>query len=77
MAWIKDGKANNLSTQGGSSTWEEGRTVFAPMLNTPWSQATSGPNVRFAQAGAVRTSPNEAWRAPSTRSTVPERPVSR
>lgn len=34
MGWIKDAKANLLLTQA-SHAFQEGRTVFAPMLNTP------------------------------------------
>lgn len=40
MGWIKDAKANMLSTEAARAR-EEGRAVFAPMLNTPITQSSS------------------------------------
>lgn len=47
MGFVKQSKANALSVEA-ERAYKEGRSVFAPMLNTPVSQSAS-----FALSGSV------------------------
>jgi hypothetical protein len=59
MGFIKDAKQNMLSTEAKRAV-EEGRTVFAPMLNTPMSQHTMSGSVA-GWAEMIEAVEREGW----------------
>ncbi len=59
MGWIKDAKRNMLAEEAARAV-QEGRTVFAPMLNTPMSQHTMSGSVA-GWAEMVESIEEQGW----------------
>ncbi len=60
MGWIKNAKANLLSEEAARAA-AEGRTVFAPMLNTPVTHHTMSGSVA-GWAEMIESIEAEGWR---------------
>jgi|tagenome__1003787_1003787.scaffolds.fasta_scaffold14879705_1 hypothetical protein len=59
MGFIKNAKSDMLGTEA-KRAWEEGRSVFAPMLNTPMTQSSLSGSVS-GWAEMIEAVEREGW----------------